>query len=85
MQRQKHQPIFEMTKEVQQQRLEDYVLHDDEHAQTFFVVGVADDETVEVQFPHETQSSLKVIMFYYVNVKVYYNPYLYPRHAPSLT
>ena len=38
MQRQKHQPIVEMTKEeVQQQRLEDYVLRDDEDAQTFSV------------------------------------------------
>ena len=55
-QRQKHQPIVEMTKEeVQQQRLEDYVIHDDEDVQTFSVWwnGVTEDEVVEVQFPHE--------------------------------
>jgi hypothetical protein len=55
-QRQKHQPIVEMTKEeVQQRRLEDYVIHDDDDMQTFSVwwKGVAENEVVEVQFPHE--------------------------------
>ena len=55
-QRQKHQPIVDMTKkEVQEQRLEDYVIRDDEDVQTFSVwwKRVAVDEVVEVQFPHE--------------------------------
>ena len=37
-QRQKHQPIVEMRKEeVEQQRLEEYVLRDDDDVQTFSV------------------------------------------------
>ena len=45
-----------MTKgEVCQKRLESYVLHDDEAIQTFAAwwKTLADDETVEVQYPHE--------------------------------
>ena len=51
--------MVEMRKEeVEQQRLEEYVLHDDDDdddVQTFSVwwKGVAKDEVVEVQFPHE--------------------------------
>ena len=55
-QRQKYQPIVEMRKEeVEQQRLEEYVLRDDDDVQTFSVwwKEVAKDEIVEVQFPHE--------------------------------
>ena len=55
-QRQKHQPIVEMRKEeVEQQRLEEYVLRDDDDVQTFSVwwKEVAKEEVVEVQFPHE--------------------------------
>ena len=54
-----HQPIVEVTKdEVQQQRLENYVLRDDEDLQTISVwwKGFANDEFVEVQFPHEQHS-----------------------------
>ena len=54
-QRQKHQPIVEMRKEeVEQQRLEEYVLRGDDDVQTFSVwwKGVAKMEVVKVQFPH---------------------------------
>ena len=55
-QRQKHQPIIEMTKEeVKQHRLEEYVIRDDDDVLTFSVwwKGVADDDIVEIQFPHD--------------------------------
>lgn len=56
-QRQKEQPILEMTKkEVIEQKLEDYVLHDDDdEVQTFgaWWKTVDSDEVVEVQYPHE--------------------------------
>ena len=41
--------------EVEQQRLEEYVLHDDDDVQTFSVwwKEVTKDGVVEVQFPHE--------------------------------
>ena len=55
--RQKHQPVVTMSKrEVRQQKLESYVLHDaDDEALTFsqWWQMVADDEDVEVQFPYE--------------------------------
>ena len=55
-QKQEHQPVLQMTKqEVTQNRLEDYVLHDDGSAQTFSAwwKELDDDEVVDVQFPHE--------------------------------
>jgi len=55
-QKQKQQPILEMTKrEVCQKKLESHVLHEDDDLLTFSVWWrtVADEEKVEVQFPHE--------------------------------
>lgn len=55
-QNQKHHPIVQMTKsEVVQQKLENFVLHENEEVQTFSVwwMALAADEEVEVQFPHE--------------------------------
>ena len=55
--RQKQQPVVVMSKrEVRQQKLESYILHDaDDEVLTFsqWWQMVADDEDVEVQFPYE--------------------------------
>lgn len=55
-QKQNDQPIVQMTKiNVQHQRLEQYVLHSYEDMQTFdsWWKALAEDEMIEVQFPHE--------------------------------
>ena len=55
-QKQKDQPIVELTKkEVAEKHLEDYVLHNDDDMLTFGAWWklVDDDEVVEVQYPHE--------------------------------
>ena len=57
-QKQKDQPIVELTKrEVVEQKLQDYVLHDDDDDDILTYGAwwklVDDDEIVEVQFPHE--------------------------------